>query len=154
VTGTVHGTTVAVREAGLLIRGRAGAGKTTLALCLIDQVRARGGFARLVADDRTALTVAGGRLIASAPEAIAGCVEMRGLGIAPAATLPAVRLTHIVDLVPPHDVPRMPEESAAQARVCGVALMRLALAQRSTTSAVLTLITLVERQGLTACVRR
>jgi HPr kinase/phosphorylase len=154
VRQTVHGTTVAVREAGLLIRGKAGSGKTTLALALVDRMVAEAVFARLVADDRTALAVRGNRLLASAPPAIAGCVEMRGRGIVRAKTLAAVRLTHVVDLVAAQEAPRMPEEAHARVALAGVCLPRLALPERSTTSAVVTLTTLMGSHGLTARARR
>src|SRR3546814_14236208 len=72
---TVHATTVALDGTGVLLRGPAGSGKSDLALRLIDQ------GARLVADDRTALALEGGRIIARAPETIAGRTEVRGLEI-------------------------------------------------------------------------
>jgi serine kinase of HPr protein (carbohydrate metabolism regulator) len=58
---TVHATCVAIDGRGILIRGRSGAGKSDLALRLID----RG--ARLVSDDYTILAASGGRLRAAAP---------------------------------------------------------------------------------------
>ena len=45
-----HGSAVILGDRGVLIRGRAGAGKTTLALSLVETCRATGGFARLVSD--------------------------------------------------------------------------------------------------------
>jgi HPr kinase/phosphorylase len=72
---------VVIGEAGVLVRGLSGAGKTGLALRLIEEARASGGFAWLVADDRVLLEEANGRLIARAPRAIAGLIERRGLGI-------------------------------------------------------------------------
>jgi len=61
--------------AGVLLVGGSGAGKSDLALRLI----AMG--ARLVADDRTDLFVARGRLFARAPKRIAGLIEVRGVGV-------------------------------------------------------------------------
>ena len=60
---------------GVLILGESGSGKSDLLLRLMDE------GARLVADDRTDLYVANGRLHARAPESIAGLMEVRGLGI-------------------------------------------------------------------------
>ena len=60
---------------GILILGESGAGKSDLLLRLMD------GGAKLVADDRTELYVAKGRLCARAPKSVAGLIEMRGLGI-------------------------------------------------------------------------
>jgi hypothetical protein len=59
----------------VLIGGRSGAGKSDLALRLID----RG--ASLVSDDYTELRRVGGRVLARAPAEIAGKIEVRGLGI-------------------------------------------------------------------------
>jgi HPr kinase/phosphorylase len=77
---------------GLLILGAAGSGKSALALGLM----ALG--ARLVADDRTHLTRRGGAVMARAPEAIAGLIEARGLGILGAEALDEVALEVVIDL--------------------------------------------------------
>jgi HPr kinase/phosphorylase len=71
----VHASCVVLGRKGVLLLGPSGAGKSDLALRLIDQ------GARLVADDRTDLFVRGGRLYASPAAAIAGLIEVRGLGI-------------------------------------------------------------------------
>lgn len=72
---TVHASAVAVDGAGLLILGRAGTGKSTLALALI----AHG--AELVADDRVHLRRVGTSVIAAAPEPLRGLIEARGIGL-------------------------------------------------------------------------
>ncbi|MGO4816379.1 hypothetical protein AB4156_43500, partial [Cupriavidus sp. 2MCAB6] len=59
----VHASTIAIGEAGIIIRGPSGAGKSVLALALIALARQDGLFARLVADDRTELNATGGRLV-------------------------------------------------------------------------------------------
>ena len=67
---TVHASAVLVEGGAVLIRGPGGAGKSRLALDLLraaDNGALR--FARLVADDRTQLTAAHGRLLASPPPA-------------------------------------------------------------------------------------
>lgn len=145
----VHGTTVALGEAGVIVFGGPGSGKTTLALALLDHHAARGVFARLVADDYTRLEVAGGRLLAAAPAPLAGRAEMRGDGIVPVASLAAVRLTHLVDLVAPAEAPRMPEEAERTAHLCGVGLARIALPARATAVTTLTVASLLRRNGLT-----
>lgn len=58
-----------------MIEGESGAGKSDLALRLID----RG--ATLISDDYTLLQRAGRELIASPPDTIAGKIEVRGLGL-------------------------------------------------------------------------
>lgn len=60
---------------GLLIEGPPGAGKTSLALALID----RG--AALIGDDGVALSLDAKRLLASPPPATAGLIEVRNVGI-------------------------------------------------------------------------
>ena len=77
---------------GLLIMGRSGAGKSELALELI------GHGARLVADDQTEVTRAGDRIWLSAPAAIRGMIELRGLGVLRATPLNCASLAAIVDL--------------------------------------------------------
>ncbi len=66
---------------GVLIDGPSGAGKSDLALRCLDH-----GF-RLVADDRTVLWLSDGRLFGAAPQALAGLIEVRGLGVMPEPTL-------------------------------------------------------------------
>lgn len=125
----IHATTVAIGEAGLLLRGAAGSGKSTLALALIELARLRGGFARLVADDRTEITAAHGRLLARSVAPLAGVIERRGLGLTPEPHLPAVVLRLIVDLAA-EEPARMPEPEDLVAQLGGVALPRLRLAGR------------------------
>lgn len=119
---TVHATTVALGEAGVLIRGPSGSGKSDLALRLVD------GGGLLVADDRTALVAEGGILVARPPSVIAGRMEVRGLGVVRVPFRPLVRLRLIVDLVPA-DAKAAPERmpTAIRAELCGVALPCLRL---------------------------
>ncbi len=100
---TLHASCVAIAGEAVLLRGPSGSGKSDLALRLID------AGARLVADDGTQLRRDGSRLIASAPAAIRGLIEIRGLG--PVAMLPAppTPVALLIDLVGPEAVPRMPE---------------------------------------------
>ena len=72
---TLHVSSVAIDGRAVLIEGESGAGKSDLALRLID----RG--ATLISDDYTLLQRAGGELIASPPDTIAGKIEVRGLGL-------------------------------------------------------------------------
>ena len=104
----------------VLLRGPPGAGKSDLALRLIDQ-----GW-RLVADDQTAIERAGEALLASAPGAIAGLLEVRGLGILTLPALARARLCLVADLVAAGKVERLP--AAAHCELLGVTLPRLDLA--------------------------
>lgn len=97
----VHATTIDIAGCGVLILGASGAGKSDLAVRLIAD------GALLVADDQTLVEVRGGELWASAPEKIAGLVEVRGVGIVPAAIKRATRLRLAVQLSNAPE--RMPE---------------------------------------------
>jgi hypothetical protein len=71
----IHAGCVAIGGRGVLILGDSGAGKSDLALRLVDE------GARLVADDRCDLYLRGKKLCARPPASIAGLMELRGLGI-------------------------------------------------------------------------
>jgi HPr kinase/phosphorylase len=123
----VHATSVAMRTGrrwrAVLLRGPPGAGKSDLALRLIE------GGARLIADDQTHLARKGHALIASPPPALAGMIEVRGVGIVKLARgqlLAAAALALLVDLVRAEEVERMPEP--AHETLQDVALPRIALA--------------------------
>ena len=110
----VHATCVAFGKQGVLIRGASGAGKSTLALQLIDAQ----GFglgktelrAQLVSDDQTLLRISKGQLIASAPVALAGLIELRGLGIVAVAYKKSVTIKLLVDLCAPDQIERWPAQ--------------------------------------------
>ena len=80
---SVHATCVAIEGAGVLIRSPAGAGKSDLALRLID------GGAVLVADDRVALEDHEGFIRARAPARLRG--RLRAAGARPRAAGPGRR---------------------------------------------------------------
>ncbi|WP_417250517.1 HPr kinase/phosphorylase [Celeribacter sp.] len=91
----LHATCVALdAKSGLLILGPSGSGKSALALALM----ACG--AHLVADDRTRIHRAAGADVVEArcPEAIAGRIEARGVGILAADPLASCVLRGVVDL--------------------------------------------------------
>jgi HPr kinase/phosphorylase len=73
---TMHGTMVEILGIGVLIKGRAGVGKSETALTLIQKGH------RLVADDATALRLdSSGAVMASAMSATKYHMELRGIGI-------------------------------------------------------------------------
>lgn len=116
----VHGTSVALDGAGVLLRGPSGCGKSDLALRLIDQ------GARLVADDQTELDLEGDEIAMTAPATIAGQIEVRGVGILSVPSVPSAPLRVIVDLVPTASVERMPEPRACAMLGRSVPLLALA----------------------------
>jgi HPr kinase/phosphorylase len=88
----IHASCVVLGGKGVLILGESGAGKSDLALRLID------GGARLVADDRCDLFVRAGKLCAAAPARIAGLLELRGIGIMALPHAKSARLAMAVRL--------------------------------------------------------
>ena len=101
-TLTLHASAVAIDEAAVLFEGSSGSGKSGLALTLM----ALG--ASLVADDRVVLRRSDDLLLASPPQAIAGRIEARGVGILGAAHVTDVPVALIVDLDTP-EVERLPQ---------------------------------------------
>jgi HPr kinase/phosphorylase len=97
---TLHGSAAARGEAGVLLLGGPGAGKSDLVLRLV-----RHGFC-LIADDQVRIVDG----VASAPALLAGMLEVRGLGL---VRLPHVsaRLMLVVELGTPQTgvTARLPE---------------------------------------------
>jgi len=123
---TVHATCVLVGEAGILIRGASGAGKSALARELVALSRMGGRFARLVSDDRTRVEARHGRVIASAVAAIAGRIEIRGLGLVETLFESRAVVRLAIDLSS-DELPRLPAPGDATAALCGVMVPRLSL---------------------------
>jgi serine kinase of HPr protein (carbohydrate metabolism regulator) len=124
----VHATTVAVGGKAVLLRGPSGSGKSDLALRLID------AGARLVADDQTELVRAGGMILARPPAAIAGLIEVRGIGIARMEPIMEAPLALLVDLVEREAVERLPPQRTE--RMLGIDLPLIALAPFDTSAPV------------------
>lgn len=99
---TIHATCVLLSGIGVLLRGPSGSGKSDLALRLVD------AGALLVADDRVELRMDNGRLMASAPAALAGLLEVRGVGILAVGSAPDAAVGLVADLVPPAAIERLP----------------------------------------------
>src|SRR5262245_40783589 len=99
----VHATAIAMGGDAVLLRGPPGAGKSDLALRLIE------GGACLLADDQALLQRVDNRIIVRAPAAIAGLIEVRGIGILQVDSLEEAPLALIVDLVPSAQVERIPD---------------------------------------------
>ena len=114
---TVHATCVSIGGRAVLIFGRSGAGKSDLALRLID----RG--ATLVSDDYTIVVARDGALVTSPPETIAGKMELRGVGIIDLAHASEIAAALIVDL--DQDPDRLPEPGARD--IAGIAIPVISL---------------------------
>ncbi|GAB2186144.1 HPr kinase/phosphorylase [Roseibium sp. LAB1] len=118
----VHANSVIVGTAGLLIRGDAGSGKTSLADVLIEAACAKGNLGILVADDYTHVGATGGRLEAHAPGTIEGRMEVRGFGVVEAPFMPHAQIHLVVDLNPAETIERLPEQPLASICLDGVHL--------------------------------
>ena len=117
----VHAACVEWLGAGILIRGKSGAGKSDLALRLID------AGAALVADDQVLLENG----IASAPARLQGLLEVRGFGIVklPFAETTTIALT--VDLCSADEIERLPDRFDGIMRLdpfCASAVAKIKLA--------------------------
>ena len=125
---SIHASAVLVGARAVLIQGPSGSGKSQLALALLEA--ARSGtlpFARLVADDRAEIEALHGRLLVRPAPALAGMIEVRGVGIrrVPHEAVAVVGL--LVDLAAA-DAARMPESAGQNREIEGITLPRLAAA--------------------------
>ncbi len=114
----LHASCVAIGNRAVLIEGLSGSGKSDLALRLID----RG--ATLVSDDYVVIRREGNRLLASAPPALAGKIEIRGLGIVGMANIDAIPVALVVSIGGP--VERLPEDGSSRA-IIGIDVPHVAL---------------------------
>jgi HPr kinase/phosphorylase len=125
---TVHASAVLVGTRAVVIRGPSGSGKSRLALALIEAGRSGAlMFARLVGDDRIFLNPAGGRVLVRPADALAGLIEVRGVGLLRLDYEPAAVAGLVVDLATA--AKRRPDEAHETIEICGVQLPRLAVAE-------------------------
>ena len=126
---TLHGTCVAIDGAGVLILGPPGAGKSDLALRLIDEagsgISGRPKVAKLVSDDQVVVRRRGRELFASPPAGIAGKLEIRGQGIVELPHASEVVLRLCVKLVPAAAIERMPEPGSSGHVILGIVLAQV-----------------------------
>lgn len=122
----IHGTLILLGDRGVLITGPSGAGKSTLAFELIRQASS---FSRLVSDDRVIIERRpDGRMMGHVPPAIAGQIEIHGLGIVTADFEGRAVIDLIVELADPATIERMPQAEERD----GVALVRIPWRQSAT----------------------
>lgn len=120
----LHATAVAIAtELGpraVLLRGPSGSGKSDLGLRLID------AGAQLVADDQSELVRVGDRVVVRPPSAIAGLIEVRGIGILRLDPLMQAPLALIADLAATEAIDRLPLPRTE--RILGLDLPLIAVA--------------------------
>jgi HPr kinase/phosphorylase len=129
VNTSVHASAVKVGSRAVLIRGPSGSGKSRLAFDLI--LCGRSGqlpATVLVGDDRVLLdTGAGqfaGQLLVRPADALAGLIEIRGLGIRRCDFAAEAEVGLVVDLAA-DDAERLPPPEALQISILGVKIPRI-----------------------------
>lgn len=101
----LHATCIAIKHNGILLLGKSGAGKSDLALRLIENKNAI-----LVADDRVDIKKIDDKIFASSPHTIKGLLEVRGIGIIKVPCLEQCDIKLAVNLVDDtKQIERMPE---------------------------------------------
>ena len=118
----IHATGLVLGKVGLILRGVPGAGKSLLALELLDEWEARGLPAKLVSDDRIDIEATSKGLLMHAPKAIEGLIELRGRGIVNRPFVTKAPLNLVVDLV--DSLERMVEEDSLVTELEGISLAR------------------------------
>lgn len=125
---TIHASAVLIGSRAVLIQGPSGSGKSRLALALLEAAdRGALPFARLVADDRAYVAAYHGRLLVRPAPALAGLIEVRGLGIRRVPHEPAAVVGLAIDLAA-DDAGRLPGDAAQTISTEGIPLPRLAVA--------------------------
>lgn len=117
----VYGTCVALGGRAAILQGPSGSGKSDLALRFLtmqvnlDALTGAGGAAAgqpmLVSDDQVIVRSCEGRLLVRPPGAIAGKLEVRGMGIVDVPYRAEAELLLMVALTPPENVPRIPGDA-------------------------------------------
>jgi HPr kinase/phosphorylase len=125
VDSTIHASAVLVGDLAVLIRGPSGSGKSRLAFDLVLAGRASQiAPAMLVGDDRVHVWPhAEGLWVRPAP-ALAGLIEIRGLGIRRGDFVPEAPVGLVVDL-DAADAERLPPPEALSVRIKGILIPRI-----------------------------
>lgn len=120
-----RGTCVAIDGHGVLLRGESSAGKSDLALRLMDV------GAELISDDYTDLTAEDGRLLATAPATLHGLIEVRSIGVVRLTAGSAAPLVAVIDLLALGRMERMPPAKMEVILGVAVPLFQIAAAEAS-----------------------
>jgi HPr kinase/phosphorylase len=109
----MHGTCVDLKGSGILIVGRSGSGKSSLAVGLL----ALG--ASLVADDQCVLVSKNDRIQISKPASLPNSIEMRGIGLVSVPIIIQTNLDWVVNL-DEVETERMPNRKFTNIRGCRI----------------------------------
>ena len=110
---------------GVLIEGPSGSGKSDLALRALDA-----GWS-LISDDRTLLWACEGQLYGRAPDALAGLIEARGVGVLAATGRVYARVHMVARCVDAGTVDRLPNDETQTLLGVSLPLVRLAALEAS-----------------------
>ncbi len=122
---SIHASAVLVGERAILIRGPSGSGKSRLAFDLLMAARAgQIAPARLVGDDRVYVWQHGDELMVHPAPALAGLIEIRGLGVRRCDYAAEARIALVVDL-DAADAHRLPPPDSLQIQIKGISLPRI-----------------------------
>lgn len=99
-----HASCVEFKGKGILILGDSGAGKSDLAIRLLDA----GGT--LVSDDYVEVINENNQVIAKTAPNIGGMIEVRGIGLMNVDFLSETKLDLVLELVTPNLIDRLPED--------------------------------------------
>jgi len=122
---SVHASAVKVGNLAVLIRGPSGSGKSRLAFDLI--MAGRSGVverAVLVGDDRVHLATVGREIEVRPAPALAGLIEIRGLGIRRCDFVEHATVGLVVDL-DAADAERLPRPESLKTTISGVEIPRI-----------------------------
>jgi serine kinase of HPr protein (carbohydrate metabolism regulator) len=123
----IHATCVALGRHGALLLGKPGSGKSDLALRFaLTRLPDEFGSPALIADDQVEVWRHGATVLARAPAALAGKIEIRGVGIVAMPFCEEAELCLAVSLADRAAVPRMPDENLRH-EVCGFTLPALTM---------------------------
>ncbi|MGR6432691.1 HPr kinase/phosphorylase [Rhizobium sp. PAMB 3174] len=118
----IHATAIIAGRTGLLFVGPSGLGKSSMAFACLAEGRSLGLYTALIADDQVMVRRIGERLVARAPESIAGRMELRGSGIVSVETIDAAILRLVIMPVDAMACERLPEEGERMTVHDGVSL--------------------------------
>jgi HPr kinase/phosphorylase len=110
----LQASSVAIDGEAILLIGPSGSGKSDLCLRLMD----RGGH--LISDDFVELSEKGEQVYVSAPSAIEGLLEIRGIGIKRVAFVEGAPLKMVFYLKDEKDIERLPEPQ--ETKICGISV--------------------------------